>query len=433
MPAFNKVAAGSSATTGTTSDPKTREFIGNETIKTSTLLQDDVKLSAIRHEIGGMKWSVDYYLQVRAVNDAVSAPDINISATTQKYHKIKNVILTLTSPIVQGKIEEIQGECIINCGFTPNKCDVFIATMANGRDAIFILEDYDVNHFNLHKVYKATFKLFWLIDSDNKVYNDIINKVIEEYTYDKDHLADYSAPVILSSDYNKKLDLKYKIPELTEYYFKHFINRDRHILSIPSPTTLVTDTLLTSFLLNIINVTDSLDSLKLATVDIDLSETIKYTVWDAIINRDRNILNMADTDVGFRYLTPTASGPMTRAAIYLRINYIVDKLNGLDPAKFSITDISKNKPNDYEDPIYAKEANDGSYIFSKYFYNNDTTKLGPLEKLLNDYFNDKVLDTDILNKLLNQFYCWSTVEQYYLIPILIVLIRDAVSKTFRSL
>lgn len=411
-----------------------RVYITPEEMKTSTLFNKDHKLDTIIQYPKGSKWSVSYFLQLRDVNDTLQAPDLNLPATTQKYHRINDLILYLQTPISHDNIENISGEAIINAGFLPNANDIFIAGLAGGREAVFIITEVQNRTYNLHKAYYVTFKIYMFLDTYPELYNNILTKVMREYTYDKDHLLDYSAPIILKEDYNKKLELKDVIVDITDYYFTKFINQEKLVIALPTRSGVYVDTMLIDFIFKIVNRTDHINISKLTLLDYTPDNSLKgSTIWDVIYKRDKSILKRVIKDIGFKYTPYTRDAVLNKKMHLLGINFIANRVNEKDiHIPNDIIDYSiKPYPNNYKIPINIEYR---SYVVSEEFYNlNSETYAGLLEKVLMDYLNGKILDANELDILIRQYIHWDTIDQFYLIPILMVLIKDTISHTFKSI
>lgn len=398
-------------------------------MKTSTLFNKDKDLDSIIQYVSGMDWTVDYFLQIRDINDTVQPPDINVPATQLKYNRIKNLILKLQSPISQDDPENITGDAIINSGFIPNYGDAFLATLTGGREAIFVIESIDTKTYNLHETYYVTFKLHSLLDSNALIYNDLVYKTMKEYVYDKDHLLDYSAPIILANDYKRKVNLKDVLPELIDYYIMTFTHPEKNLLALPTTNGVYIDTLLTDFLFKIIDTTSDIDIANLTRVDLDLSGEIKMTIWDAIIKRDISMLKRAERKINFKYTPHSVSNVTMRHTSYLGINFVA----GLITSEETVVHIDYTQLSNGSVTAKPIKTPDNNYVVSANLYDLKTTECGALEELLIQYLKGEVINATNLDKLLEEYYMWDTIEQFYLIPILIVLVKDSVNNTFTSL
>lgn len=410
--------------------PETREYRTNAELKTSVLFNKDTELNSIVQHIAGKDWSVDYFLNLTNVNDDLTPPDINKPATIQKYHRINKLVIKLQNSIDQTDLDNINGSAILNVGFTPNLNDAFMATLLGGRIGLFIITAVNIKTYNITEVFEVEFKLFKFLEENSETYNDLVFKTMKEYVYDKDHLLDYSAPIILAADFVKKIDLKNSIPDILDHYLKNFIHSSKNVLALPTDSTIYTDTLLTTFLFKIVNQVDHIDLSKITRLEMDNLDSV-YTIWDVIANRDLSLLKRTMSDIGFKYTPYPQSDPTTRQMGYLGINFVVNKLKGSEPVIPNYIDISITPSASYKDP--TGPINNYHYVLSESFYKQDETTMGLLEVALTRYLKGEVIDYDIISTLIEQYPMWDTLDQYYLIPILMVLIKDSINNTFTTI
>lgn len=406
-----------------------RKFRTHEDNKMSMLLHKNVPLEYIVKYPRGMKWEVDYFLQIRDINDEINEPDVNLSPTIQKYNRINKLIMVLQGGINQDVPESIQGEAIINAGFLPNTGDAFVARIAGGREAIFTITEVQTRAYNLHRAYYVSFKLFTFSDSAPEYMNDLIRKTIREYVYDREHLLDFSAPVIVKQDYKNKLSLKETYEDLQEYYFDKFLNLHKNVIALPTISSIYVDTMLISFLFKIIEISSDPRLSKLNFVPLDDVKERPFTIWDVIIKRNIKLLKRADPNVSFSYKPYSIDQAASRQMNYLGINFFASKSSNFN-LPTSITHIEAERPDNYEHPL---DINNRKYVLSNHFYIQDVGNLSTIEKCLLDWLEGKVVTIDELYKLLDNYMYWDTIDQFYLIPILLVLTRDAIINTFRSL
>lgn len=410
-------------------------YATKEELQTSTLYNKDNGLDRIMQNIKGNRWTVDYFLQLRDVNDTIGAPDVNTPVSMQKYHRINKLDLIMQSTITQDVIESISGEAIINAGFTPNKFDVFKATLTGGREVLFMLTEVNKRTYNIHEVYVVNFKIFCIVDNkpDNlRVWNNLQQKVMKVYTYDRNYLLDYSAPVILQSDYKKKVELRLVLPTLIDYYFRNFINYEKNVIALPTTASIYTDLFLNRFLESIINQTDHELTSRLSNLSFEIGPNDKiYTIWDVILKRDISLLKIVKTNIDFRYSPYGLNEYINRKMNYLGINFLAKEVNDGFDISIPYKDISAKRDDDYEEPISGNTK--GYYVVSEDFYKQDMVTCGYFEKLLFRYLNNEIINADELDKPLKEYVCWSTKDQFYLIPVLMVLVKYAIAHTFKSI
>lgn len=408
---------------------ETRKFRTAEDNQTSMLLNKDTPIETIMKYPRGMKWEVDYFLQIRGINDEVSAPDVNLSPAIQKYNRINNLVLVLQSAINQDTPENLTGEAIINAGFLPNFGDAFVARVAGGREVIFTITEVQTRSYNIHKAYYVTFQSFAFSDSSPEYMNNLIHKTMREYVYDRTHLLDFSAPVILKQDLKNKLQLKETYIDLQEYYFDKFLNTNKNVIALPTITSIYVDTMLTDFLFKIINVSEDTRLSKLNFLVLDDAKERPFTIWDVIIKRNPKLMKRVEKNITFQYKHYSINQAASRNMNYLGVNFFATKSNNYDLPN-TIVDIHLERPDKYEHPI---DVNNRKYVLSDHFYTQDFGNLSPIEKALWDWIDGKVVVFDELESLLDNYMYWDTIDQFYLIPIIFVLTRDAIINTFRSL
>lgn len=498
-----------------------RPYLSQEELKTSTLFSKDHSLDHISQYISGMKWTVTYFLQLRNMNDELVQLDARIPATIQKYHRINKLEIYLQNGIEQANITNIEFEAVINAGFLPNVHDIILAELTGGREALFVLKEIDLKKYSLHDAYWCTFKLLTFVDSDNaNLYNNLIFKTVKEYVYDKNHLLDYSAPIILQSDYKRKLNLKDVFREITQYYIDQFLDNDTCVLCPPTETSKYTDIYLTEFLFSIIESTDHPELSKIVRVDKTKLKKVNCTIWDVILKRDITMLKRAERRIGFLYNPYTYPDYMIRNYNMLGINFIAtllprgmkaivpdyielstyDRYYPKDPEIMPLnTDTEENKPvtlpevdeeetpnevptipleppvtipsipieppaeipaipieppkeipavpiipieplppldpgftvePEFENPITKP---DEAYVVSNCMYDLIDKDLGILERNLKKYLLGELCDSEEIDKMVSQYHMWSTRDQYYLIPILLVLIKDSIMHTYKQI
>lgn len=470
-----------------------RKYVSQEELGTSTLFSKDHSLDHISQYISGMKWTVTYFLQLRNMNDELVQLDPRIAATIQKYHRINKLEIYLQNGIDQANITNIEFEAVINAGFLPNKHDIILAELTGGREALFTLKEIDVRKYSLHDAYWCTFKLLTFIDTDNAdLYNNLIYKTVKEYVYDKNHLLDYSAPIILQSDYKRKLNLKNVYKEITDYYLDNFIDIDTCVLCPPTNVSKYTDIYLTDFLFSIVETTDHPEMSKIVRIDKSRLKKHPLTIWDAILRRDITMLKRLERNIGFTYNPYTYTDYNLRSFNMLGISFIASVLGkGSKPIKPDYKDIStydnfftkededddaifddnnilkmvnvmtdeetnevvidiidnENKtednidieeidnPNVIKEPVYETPIKipDNAYVVSNNMYDLIDQDMGILERNLKKYLLGDLCDSNDIDIMVEQYHMWSTRDQYYCIPILLVLIKDSILNTYKQL
>lgn len=407
-----------------------RPFRTQDELKTSILFDKEKPLNEITHFIRGMKWTVDYFLQIRDVNDTINKPDVNIPVGVQKYNRINKLEIILQSAINQETIDNIAGEAVINAGFMPNVDDVFLATLTGGRQGLFLITAVNKRNYNLHQTHNVEFKLFMFLETQPEVYNDIVNKTMKEYVYDKDHILDYSAPVLVASDYKAKINMKHVVPELLDYYLTNNINPSKLVLAPMTTSSVYTDTLLTEFLFKIVDVSDNYKSSKITRLDLRVKHGSILTIWDVLLKRDYSLLKLCRSNLGFASTSIMHHHGFNHTLACIGVHYNVSLLNSATAAVPDYEDIDVEKPDTYVEPLGSDRS---TYVLSKEFYDGNYINCGYFEELIVQYLKKEVLNTDNINRAISDYRYWSKQDQFYLLPILMLLIKTITFNTYTEI
>lgn len=308
-----------------------QEFEDREETGVSILYNKETPLNTILNTLSGYRWSVNYYNQLRDINDTLTQFDVTSSATIQKYNKIKNMLLYVQTPLGLDNAESLNGEALIRGDFLPNVHDVFIANLPGGRRAMFSVTNVEDKTSNLNKIYSITYSILHYIDDKKSLLlKNLEHKVMKTYVYDNKHLSTRSSPLVLEATYRDKINLEDSYREMMEYYLKHFLN-DLGVITLPTTDGKVyTDIFLVDFLLKTCNTSDFLEFSRLNKIPVNKVDDKPYTVFDIILNRRKKDLVRAELNMGYKqnrmlYYNGTVYFLYNRVGI----NYIMVK--GKDP------------------------------------------------------------------------------------------------------
>jgi hypothetical protein len=77
-------------------------------------------------------------------------------------------------------------------------------------------------------------------------------------------------------------------------------------------------------------------------------------------------------------------------------------------------------------PLIPKVADTDYYVFSEAFYTQATEGQSKLEVLTYEYLEEKALDVRVLLEIAQSYLDWEPIEQFYLAPVLLLLIKMTV-------
>ena len=407
--------------------PQPHKFRTQQELKTSTIFDNELAVTKIKHQVDGMRWTIDYFNQILNINTQPMSPDINIPSTTLKYNRIDHLDMYVNSGLPTGVATDINGTGIINAGFVPIVGDAFTATIAGGRLAIFVLTAVTKEYYNTHDIYSVDYKLTYFLDTSAAIYNDLVYKTIRTYAYDREAVTTDTPPILLLADYKVKLDLARQPAKILGHYLDTFYDNRHRLLTLPTTMSSYVDQLAMRAVFRLSSVNDDYRLNKLVRPD---TVVTAKTIWDAVIDRDPNLLVTCVNKLQYAMTTHSSLEPVV-AGSYLGINYtITDRVSGTVAVPEVLPNplaVRKAVPDPITPPV-------DTYIFSNDVYaNNYSGALTDFELLLLDYVNGKTPRLDLLTTQLNSYMHWGYERQYQLLPILMVITKAAVSSTYSAI
>ncbi len=411
--------------------------------ETIEIVNKDKQLDKIVQYIEGEEWQVDYYLQLITKDNEIGRFDPYSPDVSKQYLNLKQMLLYVDSPLTQNEAQELEGSAYINANVTPNQGDVFIATLLGKRQALLRIESIEKKTYNLNNVFYITYKLDMFLDSDDTVMNSLRERVSKTYYYDKDFLLTNSEPILMEETFKHKRQITVSINEVIEYYFNTMFNSEKCILSIPGQDAILIDIMLQEFIFKIINSTDShyISKISRNTVPDDMLR--QTTIWDALLNRDIDMIKTCNRKMINVSTVSFGSNVKLRNISYLGIQYIVYPKS---PDLGILTTGSKadgnpylpikEVPNSYrenkgipENLIPVLDVEDEFYVFTEAFYGGDDLDMSTLELATYMYLSQEKIPNKLIVDLIEDYKYWDRVQQFYFIPVLILILRDNIYGT----
>jgi hypothetical protein len=80
--------------------------------------------------------------------------------------------------------------------------------------------------------------------------------------------------------------------------------------------------------------------------------------------------------------------------------------------------------------VFASHSLFLTYVLTDKFYSKDKVNASVFEKLVINYLEGNILNVNELETYINNYETWNTENQFYCIPILMLLIKDSINNTF---
>lgn len=420
-----------------------RPFVTQEDLQLShNYTADELPETSITQYIRGYKWHVEYYNLNGDVNTKPESFNPDVSSHVQNYTKIKDCRIYLTDPLEVTQVNNLSFTCVINIGIVPFKFDVVIGELIGGKKAVFECLDCSQEHYQTHTVYRLTFKhRFFLTPQTEHYYKALEQRVTKRFVYDLDYVLDNGAPILLEEDYRIKKNLKTIRRQMISFYFNKFIDAETNYLALnarlphnngigvvkPIEKAPIIDEYLMRFIRSTIDVNEDFNYSKMCYNHYVVN--YEQTFYDALLERDTTLLEDCVNQMEHHPPVFTGSSPLTRNVYFLDVGLITVP-KGTMVTQYIGYGLSENLFFSEEGtPLHGKNLR-GYYIFSSDFYHQQESTMCPIERLVYRYIKGDILNISDIAPFLEGYRKWSTYEQYYILPILIFLLRTLTSKTF---
>lgn len=408
-------------------------YVKPEELKDGIYTEKDLDYESVVRYIKGYEWKVDYYNLIGDVNTASTTLSVNTSKGTQSYNRIKDMTIYLESPLEVGNIEALETTAIINTGVIPFQEDVIVAEVFGGRTCMFTVMEPVTLSYQKHHIYKIKLKFKHFKAGNEELFKNLEDKVVQKLVEDKDYVEGFGSPLIVEEEFVLRKSLKEKQDEIIKFYVHMFKDRERSILNLNALPygkfgcdiicPMSCDVLLNNAIQKVFgtSVGNGYDDIRW--IDYNVRETVFETVWDAIINRDLSILKNCSKDLGFVAIHGARSFPASRHPAFLGVKYIVDERPDTDFIHYPYEEVFEREDTEDVDFPLSRITMNGKYIFSESFYNMEVGNMTKFELLLYNVIARKNYTIKDLLPFIENYKRWSRYEQYYIIPILLIMIR----------
>lgn len=419
-------------------------------------------LKSLIQYLEGSSWIVNYYSQIIDSSDETGPQQSDQNPIYQQYlliHELEMKVqqaLTVTQD-TESKESEVVGSAMMYPGVIPNKGDMFLADIGDGRAGIFTITTAEKKSILKDSAYRIDYTLIGYTD-ENKL-NDLKRKTIQEAYFVKDYAKFGQNPVVLAPDFEKLIDLREVYKVLVNQYFADFFSHDFQTLIVPDQTSPTYDPFLVRAILQWVSTEEHPHIQRIRQHNV-LSEPVMRipTVWDVLTRMSKAMLpavarqmKLVDTRI-FR-------GPGEFAGVYYngieKVVYPVegrtdgDRGHGLGSQTTGTNlTLGKYRWGDLHRRIlvtelpgftYLPQATDRltdialineleTYLFTENFYRGVGPFGSRLEVLMNDAINNRTIDGHILGSIAESTEQWASLERFYYIPVLIALLKVRIRK-----
>lgn len=417
-------------------------------------LKYDPKETVLAH-IEGSSWTIDYYSQVLGRDSGVAGQGLGTDPTQQQYWLIKGMEVKVSTALTpsqdsETKVMEEQGSATVYPFIIPNVGDMFVADLLDGRRGLFEVKASQRLSIFREACHSIDYELVDFGTPERMA--DLARKVVKTGFFEKDFIYHGQNPILVGDDYENLQFLRRNYGTLISQYFKRFYSREYGTLVMPDQEEPVYDAFLVRAIFQHLSTWDARELTTLRQLNCDDDQVMTAdSIWTVLVERNRVLLQDAFHQVGYVSHRSFTQNPVYEGIRYSgvkRVIYPNDPMVRVDnqltqniKAAGDFTPIRKdvlhrkplasllNASQEDATRIGIKDTfEDGYYVFSKAFYDNDRTAnaQSKLELCVQDYLDGNEISYDRVRELVEASSRWDSVNSFYFIPVLIILIKAVI-------
>ena len=400
--------------------------------------------SVLGMQVAGSPWKGNYYQQLKEIDDVADTIDDRIDSAHQQYSKINNYVAKMQGDLNYSITEDtkettVTGEMILTDTLIPNRGDLWVAEFGTNRIGVFaVTETERLSAFN-GSAYRASIHLVETSDvrSLGDKYTSLESKTISNYYYDANYLYLGTKATLSSDEVHYRTSLRNTAKRMVGDHIREFFDRTASTIVLTIGSETVYDPNIVEFILKTFKSgTGPIRNYKEANAN-------PATIWDNLIERNPLFSNFIMDKFELAVMARNHDLPFLYGLQHTLITYIVRTRDSDDPSAVtdssysnagcttdeyavtldSLTTITPNISDTVVPPIPAVGL-DNSYVMSTEWYTGDyDTSI--LESAVSDWLNNEPISTDKLISLQEASRTFSTIERFYLNPIVIFLLSNS--------
>lgn len=420
----------------------------NITVDTQYTPQD----SLLTH-VEGSSWTIDYYSQVLDRDSGTAGQGLGTDPLYQQYKLIKSMEIRVTSPLTSSQRQDTsemitEGTSTFYPFVIPNKGDMFVADLLDGRLGVFEVVDSRRLSIMREACHSVDYKLVAISDTVRQA--DLNSKVVQTVYFERDFIKHGQNPLLVEDDYENFQFLRRNYGLLINRFFKRFYSKEYGTIVMPDQTEPTYDHFLVKALFQHLDTWDAMELRDVRQLNVDDDQVMKAdSLWSMLMIRDRSIMPDIFQQVGFVSSKAFTRVPTFEGIAYSGMKQVIYPLDatlrvdnqlkqnpklaaGFEPERQGARGrkmTSFLNPNGGREPALdgiKHTFEEGYYVFSKAFYENDRSTenaQSDLELLVQDYLDKKEISYDRVRRLIEQSANWDSVDTFYYIPVLIILTK----------
>lgn len=417
--------------------------------------------------VEGSSWIANYFSQILGQDNTVSGQQPSLDPVYQQYRLIKDFELKVTTALTSSQDPDsntmkLTGAANVYPFLIPNVGDMFIADVGDGREGIFRVTETERRSIFKDTCYSVQYDLVAIADKTRS--DDLYSKVQQDFVFVKDFLQHGQNPMLKPADFEVAKRLETRFHELAELYFTSYVSREYRTLVLPQQDQPTYDHFLAKVLPKLFSTWDATELRNMRVMNLDDDQAMRsITIWDALVEKNPRRLKQASKQTKLVSARLFTRDPMLEGIFWSGLRYVVYPVDptqtvNLDPLRMDKIGMTIQELQEYEQPapelvnalttvrtladligdptldelpygdspMIRPVLGDGYYVLSQNFYDRITLNQSKLEMAVWDYLNDKPVDRALLLAFCETFHSWGTLERFYYMPIVLLLIKSSI-------
>lgn len=431
--------------------PESRDYMSSTVDNTKTPV-----INMVPHADGYQSCTVEWFKSLVSSDEELAEFSMTSSAVLQQYLRIPNMVIKITTPIDYSYAKERQSDTFSGASLVygdivlPKRMDHFILDVGADLPFLFTITNVEPKAvYGGSKAYEIEYSSSGRMTPERRKVLD--SKTVDTKYYVEDYLLDGRDPLLSDRQMSYLDEFRSHGGALIDMFIQDNIvaTSDRYLL-IPDQRRTTIDVYLQDVLINILDVSEYPDLKTFNHVSIrSIPEARRKTIWDVLLSgKSLKSSGYSHRIVSKMLVYPIASvsagkysDPILRSLYYTTVRDIylpsdlspvISQGEPLRGGKERISDVSimlgdvsdvdvANIKRDLIKPV----TTDDYYVFSESFYKYRPENMSELEYQTYLMLENKEVDKDTIISLCEACYTWGSLERYYYIPILLILLKHS--------
>lgn len=422
-----------------------------------------VPSSALLTWVEGSNWTVEYFSQVLGADNEPTPLALERDPIYQQYRRIKNMELKVTTPLSFSqdpttKTMEAKGSGITYPFLVPNKGDMFMAGIGDGRMGLFTLTETHRATILRDSVYTVEFAL--VTELTNELLADLERKTIETYHYSHASLVGGCGPFVTEQAKARSERYQEEYEELVRRYMTDFFSHEHSTLLVPDQFKRCYDHFVVKALLQILDHRLDPRIRRVREMNVSAATVMSQpTLWEALVRLEDSYLYGATQRISVVSTNLFKGRVELQALGYTgieRLIYPQEPATDVDRQRdshshpvgvplregrprremgpyvpqaernaryFQPTPLLEGVADWRRPPDIHPVVKDEYYVFTEAFYQERGEEQSKLEILAWQLLKREALSLEMLDSLLEQARDWDNLERFYYYPVLFILLK----------